>query len=337
LTKFREGDFIETSDGNIFDVKGYVHPVGKVIAFIRYTPNQRGERKKSKALYQKVYPLQERYELLKERFPQYLVHDLVFDEWLCEVSINVIRRHYKPSDRLRILRQKKRLTSLESAALRFAELLKRSATIGWNALGISGSLLVELHTATSDIDIIAYGTQNCYKVHNSLKALACDRNSRVKSYDIEELWRLFGFRSKDTRVSFEDFIRTESRKVLQGRYEEHDYFIRCVKDWGEISERYGDVHYSNVGYVRIRATIVDDSEAIFTPCKYRVENVNVLDGKIFKPISEIASFRGRFCEQAKQDEVVVAQGKLERVRSEKSEEYFRLLLGNMPSDFMVLD
>jgi len=336
LTKFREGDFIETSDGNIFDVKGYVHPVGKVVAFVRYTPNQRGERKKGKALYQKVYPLQERYKLLKERFPQYLVHDLVFDEWLCEVSINVIRRHYKPSDRLRTLRQKKRLTSLESAALRFAELLKRSATIGWNALGISGSLLVELHTATSDIDIIAYGTQNCYKVYNSLKTLARDRNSRVKSYDIEELGRLFGFRSKDTRVSFEDFIRTESRKVLQGKYEEHDYFIRCVKDWGEISERYGDVHYSKVGYVRIRATIDDDSEAIFTPCKYGVENVNVLDGKIFKPISEIVSFRGRFCEQAKKDEVVVAQGKLERVRSEKGEEYFRLLLGNMPSDFMVL-
>ena len=335
LAKFREGDFIETSDGNIFDVKGLVHPTGKVIAFIRYTPNQKGERKKGKATYQKVYPLQERYKLLKESFPQYLVHDNVFDEWLCEVSTNVIKCHYKPTDNLRMLRQKRRLTSLESAALGFAELLKKSARIPWNALGISGSLLVELHTAKSDIDIIAYGTQNCYKVYDSLKTLVRNRN-KVKSNDTEELRRLFGFRSKDTNVSFEDFVRTESRKVLQGRYDEYDYFVRCVKDWGEINERYGDLHYSNVGYTRIRATIIGDSEAIFTPCTYRVENVRILEGKISKRISEIVSFRGRFCEQAEKNEMVVAQGKLERVRSEKGEEYFRLLLGNTPSDFMVL-
>ena len=68
LAKFREGDFIETFDGNIFDVKGLVHPPGKVIAFIRYTPNQRGDRKKGKVTYQKVYPLHERYELLQEKF-----------------------------------------------------------------------------------------------------------------------------------------------------------------------------------------------------------------------------------------------------------------------------
>src|SRR3990170_8613289 len=88
IMKAREGDLIETFDGNIFDVKGLVHPPRKVIAFIRYTHTQRGDRKKGKVAYQKVYPLHERYELLKERFPQYLVHDPVFNELLCEVSIN---------------------------------------------------------------------------------------------------------------------------------------------------------------------------------------------------------------------------------------------------------
>ena len=80
--KLREGDFIETFDGNIFDVKGLVHPSDKVIAFIRYTPDQKGERKRDGTIYRKMYPLSERYQLLRERFPQYLIHDPVFNEWL---------------------------------------------------------------------------------------------------------------------------------------------------------------------------------------------------------------------------------------------------------------
>jgi hypothetical protein len=109
-----------------------------------------------------------------------------------------------------------------------------------------------------------------------------------------------------------------------------------VKDWNEISERYGDVHYSNAGYARIRATVIDASDAIFTPCIYRIENPRVLEGKNIMKISEIASFRGRFCEQARNGEVVVAQGKIERMRGKEGGERFRLLLGNLPSDFMIL-
>ena len=33
-----EGDFIETKDGIIFDVKGFLHPINRTIAYIRYVP-----------------------------------------------------------------------------------------------------------------------------------------------------------------------------------------------------------------------------------------------------------------------------------------------------------
>jgi len=49
------------------------------------------------------------------------------------------------------------------------------------------------------------------------------------------------------------------------------------------------------------------------------------------------SFLGRFCEQAKKGERVRAQGKVEHVRDyRKNNEYFRLLIGNKPSDYMIL-
>jgi len=138
-------------------------------------------------------------------------------------------------------------------------------------------------------------------------------------------------------MSFEDFVKVESRKAFQGKFMRTDYFVRFVKNWSQATERYGDVCYKNSGYARITASVADDSEALFTPCTYRIENVQVVDGAKVEPIKEIVSFRGRFCEQAKTGEAVNAQGKVEKVTDTRNNsEYYRMILGNKPSDYMVL-
>jgi len=335
--KAREGDLIETKTGLILDVKGLIHPPNKTVAFPRFIPNLSGNRKRKNAVYGKVYALPERFRFLERNFPSYLVHDSVFDETLCEVPVDDVKEHYKPVERLQELRSSKDLEPLEARALRFAELLKESAGTAWNAIGISGSILVGLHTANSDIDPVVYGSENCWKAHSALKSTLKEGSDPFKAYDREDLKILFDFRSKDTFVGFEDFVRTESRKVMQGKFMSTDYFVRFVKDWDEVDENYGDIQYRNAGYPRVKATVVDDSQSIFTPCKYGVEDVTVIEGDKIQSIVEIASFRGRFCEQAKIGEVVIAQGKVEQVIDKKHDrEYFRLLLGNKPADFMIL-
>ena len=331
----REGDIIETRGKSLFDVKGLVHPPGRIIAFIRFFPDPEGDRERDGVTYRKVYALSERYALLKRDFPQYLVYDPVFDEYLCEVPIEGVKKHYQPINRLRALRHKGASDETERLALAFTELLKEGGNISWIKLGISGSLLVGLHTPTSDIDPIVYGSESCHKVHRALKTLLEDEKSHVKAYDWEGLKGLFDFRSGDTAMSFEEFVQTESRKVLQGKFMGRDYFIRCVKDWDEVKERYGTVRYRAEGYAKIKAQVTSDSEAIFTPCRYELENVEILEGARVEPIREIASFRGRFCEQAKKGEEVIAQGKVERVQKMEENVHYRLLLGNKKSDFMV--
>jgi len=335
--KLIEGDLILTEDGSIFDVKGLVHPPDKIIAFPRFILDPSGNRKCKGLTYKKVYNISARFEFLGQKLPQYIVHDSVFDERLCEVPVKDVKRCYKPVDRLEELRTSKQLDETETAALEFLELLKNYTDVPWSNMGISGSLLVNLHTLTSDIDPVVYGTKNSHKAYKALKALQQDAKSAVKPYSTEELRKLYHFRYQDTRVSFKDFMRTESRKVLQGKFEGRDYFVRLVKDWSEIQEEYGVVRYRNIGYARIRAEIEDDSEAILTPCSYKLKRVEVLEGVRLHSIKEVASFRGRFCEQARIGEVVIAQGKVEHVIDNKeNREYFRLLLGNKPSDFMVL-
>lgn len=335
--KAREGDFIETFEDLLFDVKGLIHPPNRIIAFIRYFPDEKAERKKNGKSYGKVYSLSKRYTLLKKRHPQYLVYNSVFDEKLCEVPVDAVKKQFKPAEKLQELRRSDSLDMLESLALQLAKLLKQTASIPWSEIGISGSIMVGLHTPGSDIDPVVYGSENCRRVYFALKKLLNDKHEPFKPYTRKDLKALFGFRSKDTIMSYENFVRTESRKVMQGKFSERDYFIRFVKDWSEISEMYGDVRYVNVGYARVKATVVDDSESIFTPCIYKVSDVQVREGPQMRSIEEIASFRGRFCEQARKGEVVVAQGKVERVTdTRENREYFRLLLGNKPSDYMVL-
>jgi len=333
----REGDLIKTENHVLFDVKGLVHPPNKIIAFPRYIPSPQGTRQGKKSLYGKIYSLSERFKFLEQNMPNLIVHDPVFDETLCEVPINTIKKHYKPIEKLRLLRTSKTLGDLERKAVQLAEALKEAADIPWNAIGISGSVLVGLYTPKSDIDPVVYGVENCRKAYAALENLLKDSESHFQPYSREELQALFDFRSKDTIMSFEDFARVERRKAFQGMFGDTDYFIRFVKDWNQINEHYGDVCYKNAGYTRITATIADDSEALFTPCTYGIENVTVAEGAKLEPIREIVSFRGRFCEQARKGEAVTTQGKVERVTNMKTgKEHYRVILGNKPADYMVL-
>jgi predicted nucleotidyltransferase len=333
----REGDLIKTADDVIFDVKGQVHPPNKIIAFPRYIPSPTGNRKQGINLYGKIYNLAERFQFLQQKIPHLIVEDPVFGETLCEVPVVTIVKHYDPISKLQELRQANKLLDLERKVVELAEILKEEANIPWNCIGISGSVMAGLFTSQSDIDPLVYGEKNSRKAYDALQNLLKSEKSHFKPYTKEELQVLFGFRSKDTIMSFEEFARVESRKNFQGMFQGVDYFIRFVKDWDETTETYGDVCYENAGYSRLTATVTDDSEALFTPCSYQIEDVQVLEGADLQPITEIASFRGRFCEQAKVGEKILVQGKIEKVRDKKQgRQYYRVLIGNKPADFMSL-
>jgi len=332
----REGDLIETKDSIIFDVKGLVHPPNRIVAFIRYVPDPNGNRERDQKRYSKYYALSKRYDLLKREYPQYLVNDPIFNTLLCEVPVEDVKTHYLPAQGLQDLRNKNNLDEAETAALRFMEILKEQAGVQWSKLGVSGSILIKLHEPSSDIDLIVYGSETGYRVQETMKEMLKDKDSPFKAYDLDGLKELFDFRSKDTLTSFEDFVRTDSRKVSHGKFMGKHFFIRFVKDLNEISEQYGSIIYKPEGRARIKATITDDSEAVFTPCSYKLANVEILEGTKVEPIEEIVSFRGRFCEQARSGEAVIAEGKLERVQQEGKHDHFRLLVGSKPSDHMIL-
>jgi predicted nucleotidyltransferase len=288
--------------------------------------------------YDKVYSLSDRHIFLQEHLPHLITYDEVFGETLCEVPIDEIIQHFKPQEKIANIRVSKPENILEEKALQFATDLQQIANIPWSAIGVSGSILADLTTKNSDIDLLIYGEENSRKAYAAMQQMFKGNHTRYRAYTTEELKNLYDFRSKDTHMSFEDFQKVEKRKALQGMYQDVDSFVRFVKDWHELSEQYGDISYSTVGYATIRAKISNKTQALFTPCSYQIENVKITKGPNLTPIREVSSFRGRFCEQAENGENIAAQGKMEQVINNKNgEKYYRLLLGSKPEDYLTLE
>ena len=329
----REGDFLELKDFSIFEVKGLIHPPKKLISYPRYIVDNKGDRLKGHRKYRKIYPLQERQELLIKKYPHLLVNDPVLNIRAPEISQTEIIAHYKPDEILEKIRKKKQSDNEILKAIELTYLLEIHSGISSSAIGISGSIMIGLHTNSSDIDLIIYGRNESNKTRNTLKNLLSEEK-QVRKLRNNEMLRLYKFRGADEIMQFDVFVKHELRKSFQGFFGDREFFIRYLPNWAEIDEKYGSIKYVPTGYVKIKARIKDASEAFLSPCRYLLEQIEILDGNKVLNIIEVVSFRGRFCEQAESGESVIIQGKLEEVLTSEGNHY-RVLLGGNPSDFMI--
>lgn len=326
-----EGDFVETIEGLIFDVKGLVHPPDAVIAYVRYVPCARGTRKRGGTGYRKLYSLEEREKFLRMRYPEYIRFDPVFGTTVQAVPRGRIAVHYDPYVKLKDMMLSEDLDPVEEAAVELARLMMEEAGLGPGSVGVTGSILVGLHTDSSDIDLVVRGERNAKRAYAALLSLR--EKGLIEPHDDQTIRRLYRFRSEDTPLPFEVFTKMESRKVLQGIFRGREFYVRLIKEREECGERYGDRVYVPLGTQRIRAEVVDAEDSIFTPCKYIVSNVEVLEGPRQTTVREVVSLRGRFCELAREGERIVARGKLELVRCRDGSIHYRLLLGRR-GDYM---
>ncbi|MFX1533299.1 MAG: nucleotidyltransferase domain-containing protein [Promethearchaeota archaeon] len=334
-----EGFLVESKEGLIFDVKGITHPPQFITAFVRYIPSNLlpqldprltniSLRNASSQTYLKVYSLKDRYDLLSKYFPAYLKFDELKDLLIQGIPYSRLKMVYDP--RRYFIRQKNQNDPLQTAAKRLIEALE---SLGIRDVGVTGSLLVNLHTHDSDLDLVVYGLQNGLKTWHGMNDLfALDFLERYNSKSIQ---RLYNFRVKDTMMSLEDFTKIELKKRLQGTLflendQKIDFYIRLVK--------YPAEHLSTIQKivareeVTISATISDSKEAIFTPCKYLLKNVQVIKSLSPAPIipSEIISYRGRFCECALKNDIIEAKGTLEYTSNTKT----KLILGSQKDHYL---
>ncbi|MCW4049650.1 MAG: hypothetical protein NWE89_07920 [Candidatus Bathyarchaeota archaeon] len=325
MSGFREGDYVKTVEGLFFAVKGNRHPEDKVITYLRYIPDPDGDRTHDGAVYRRVYDLETTTKYLKEKHPYYLNHIEWLDRTLQSVPLNHIEKVFKPVEKLQEILVNQE-TSLEQEITRFVNRLSDESAVPTIAFGVSGSLLIELDTPESDIDLNVYGREAGLSVYRALKRLR-EHEDWITPYDSETIREVLNARWGATGRDLDKLAVIETRKVLHGLISGIDYFIRLV------SEEVDSTKSVSRGTVTIKARVADSSDSIFTPCTYRVDDVDYLRNGFIGKVSELKSYRGKFTEQAKEGDIVEVRGTIEEVQAPEKN-FFRIILGEK-SDYLV--
>ena len=332
---FRDRDFLQTTEDFFFCVVGPLHPPERVISYIKYIPSESGvwgrdEKKFSRILQKYTIPnLLETFNYLEINYPHYLFHSPVDNITITAVPHQNIKEHFKPEEKLAQLRQASQLDSLQEKLVRFTRFLEETSGVAEGSFGVTGSLLLDIHQPKfSDLDVTVYGVKDSWDLH---KALSENRNSEMP------MKRLKGKALKDwciKKAKQYPLSQAEASKIYERRWNlgvfEHRWVsIHPVKLESEVTEEYGEATYHPCGQVTIRAVVRDNTDCLFLPSVYKIEEVKVLEGPQLGKVTEVVSYESLYGSLAENGEIIQARGKLEQV-SEKgtSRKHYRVLVGS---------
>jgi hypothetical protein len=326
-TERLEGDYIETAEGLLFAVKGVHHPPGLTIAYLRYMPNPQGERVRNGRRYDRLYDLKHTEDILRRNFPQYLNRIEKKSLTLQSVPSKHILRRHDPRQKLKEIIEKPE-GDLQKTIAKLAEALQNKG-VSRKAIGISGSLLIDLAGPDSDVDLIVYGVENGRKAYESLRELRRETDW-ITAYDEENVTGVVWSRWADTGLDLKKLGSSEVKKILHGRVDSRDYFFRLLKLPQEVEI---EDHSRPLSVVKLTARITDAEEVIYAPCSYLIEDCEYLESRGLPIATQLLSYRGKYTEQAEKGDLVEARGTLEEVVI-KGERSFRVILGRK-GDYMI--
>ena len=330
-----EGYFVTTKENLVFDVKGITHPDDRIIAFVRYIPIEFGLNDKPKRkTHSKLYALSDRYKFLEENFPNYLFQDPMGRGLLQAVTKEQITKIHNPTKRLAEIIGSDKRDFLESIIYDFTQYLLDFSSVEQKYLGVSGSILVNLHTKYSDLDLVVYGQQNGLKIYEAMSNLF-DKEPKFRRYNRDNLGELWLNRGQTKQIDLASFVIAEKNKRLQGKFEGIDFYIRLVPFPEEVQEPYQKTKIESMNLIEIEATIASDEYSIFSPVIYQLKDAEIIHStnKLAILPERIFSVRGRYCEIAKKDERVKIKGKLEKVSVEGKSDFYQLVLGTTPNEY----
>ncbi len=330
----RDRDFIQTSEGFFFCVVGPIHPPKRVISYIKYVPSESGvwgsgEKKFSRILQKYTIPnLLETFNFLERNYPHYLFHSPMDNITITAVPHQNIKEHFKPEEKLAQLRQAPKRDSLQEKLIRFTMFLEETSSVPEGSFGVTGSLLLDIHQTTfSDLDVTVYGVKDSWALHKALTESSGELPMKRLEGKALEDWCIK--KSQQYPLTSKDALKLYERKWNLGVFEDRWVSIHPVKLESEVAKQYGETTYIPCGQVTIQAVIRDNTESLFLPAVYQVEDVKFLDGAQLGNVTEIVSYESLYDSLAENGETIQVKGKVERVTEKgTSRQHYRVLVGS---------
>ncbi len=337
-------DFIRTKEGFFWVVIGYVHPPDRIISYLKYIPSDTsGKWKDGTIPLERVLPyysattVGNTFKFLQQKYPEYLFFCPVNQIEMSAVPFNKIETYYVPEEKFQSILKKDSLDDLQERAVNLIKQLSQRSEVPLTSFGIIGSILLDIHNpAFSDIDVTVYGARSSKKVKQALLELTKEQSQFLKMSN-EFLNRWSNSRTQVLPLGTEGLKKIFRRHWNIGMYDGTRFSIHPIRSKEEVREQYGESIFEPQGFVKIKARIADNSEAIYLPSRYNLSDVEIIEGLKNIEITELVSYEGLYCDLVNKDETILAFGKLEKVIS-RNKETFRVLIGSIDAhskDYMI--
>jgi predicted nucleotidyltransferase len=250
----------------------------------------------------------------RKNFPDYLYYCYLRNKELITAPLDKIERVFVPKDRLKALAALKKPDELQQMALDLIHLISAESGVGFEDLGIHGSIALNMHAPESDIDFVVYGSEDFRLVEEAIARLV---NEGKLSYIISN--------------------RLDAARKFQGRYNGKIFMYNATRKPEEVKTWYGMQRFSSIDPVRFQCTVTDDSETMFRPATYKITNYNPLDAESELPLDKVpervVSNIGCYRNVARQGSQIKVAGQLERVEALKTGEvFYQVVVGSATSE-----
>lgn len=310
-----DGDTFITKENFVFYIFGYEHPENRVISFLKYIPTNLKDMFPIRYLErtwklenihlvrpEKLYNaknFQAITKTFKTSFPHYIYFSPPHGKELFSSPKEFIKKVYAPNECLQKLLEKRDKDPLEKMACDLAELFSRESKIPINEFGIRGSIALKMHSKKSDIDLAIYGSQNFRKLEKIIDKL---ENENVLSH-------IFS-------------TRLDRLRKHRGRFQDAIFMINAVRKVEEIKTAYGEYAYVPIKSIAFCCKVTDDTEAMFRPAIYRIDDYEPLNSASELTENEkpqtVVSMIGCYRNVAQKDNKLTVSGTLEKVENAKN-------------------
>jgi predicted nucleotidyltransferase len=336
MRKFRDRDFLRTKEGFLFCVVGPYHPPNRVISYLKYVPAKLGSWGKGIWRFKRVMrnytipSLLETFKLLEKEYPHYLFYSPFYNILMTAVPSEYVAKHYKPEEKLAQLQNAKRLDALQKKVVRFVSFLSEKSNVPTEFFGVTGSILLNIHRMdVSDIDLTVYGLKNSLAVKQVLQPTFSQKISKIKRLEGSALNAWCRKKASIFPLTFDEALHVYKRKWNLGIFEDTEFSVHPVKLEEEVNEEYADKMYDPLGSVVLGAVVVENTDSLFLPAVYRIQDARVIKGAQVADIEEVVTYEGLYGDIAEIGESILVKGKLELVHDKKNRrKYHRIVVGS---------
>ena len=329
ISKPKDRDFIETIEGYLFCVVGYLHPPDGYTAYLKYVPSKDGKWERDGVRYSRSIPyyqvsqVENTYQWLKKTHPEYILQCPVRGIEVSWVPRNRVKKYYEPRERIREIKKQGPKDILEEKLMKLVTLLETRAGVE-GSIGVTGSILTRTHNPEfSDIDITVYGANESYKVKKAVMELK-EESKEINGITIQEKKKWVQNRRSKHGLDQEELLKIAEKRWNYGYIDDVYFSLHPTRTDNEITENYGDNTYHRIGKITGTATVSDNRESIYLPAVYKVS-----EGKPNRKITEIVSFEGLYGNLFEKGDKIEFNGILEEIKGDNP--HLRVIVGGAGS------